>query len=175
MYRYDVVLFTSKTIGNMKSIKVFSLLTTFCLLNSINAFAQASSDKCDGANHEGTIYKIVEDMPCPVTCEEGLDYTDSAACTKEKIDNYVMGHESYAALSESVVGTGSIHMRFIVEADGCLTDFIIRREVCDGCGDQLKNILSSMPQWKAGKTLDSPVRVLQNYTLRFSSVAGSQE
>ncbi len=155
--------------------KTLPILLTTCLLSINLAMAQETSQKCGATSHEGAIYKIVEEMPCPASCKDGLDYTDSAACTKEQIDNYVMGHESYTALAAQVVSSGSIHMRFIIEADGCLTDFIIRRDICEGCGDQLKNILSSMPKWKAGKTLDQPVRVLQNYTLRFNDVVGSSK
>lgn len=154
--------------------KTILIVVVLCFLNMDVVVAQATNEKCDNTNHEGTIYKIVEEMPCPATCAVGLDYTDSAACTKEQIDDYVMGHQAYADLSAQVVSSGSIHLRFIVEADGCLTGFIIRRDICEGCGDQLKDILSSMPEWKAGKTLDQPVRVLQNYTLRFNDVAGSQ-
>ena len=154
--------------------KLCTMITAICLLSVNMVLAQANSEKCDGTTHEGTIYKIVEDMPCPASCQEGLDYTDSAACTKKQIDNYVMGHDAYAELSAQIISSGSIHIRFIVEADGCLTDFIIRRDLCDGCGEQLKDILSSMPQWRPGKTLDQSVRVLQNYTLRFNDVAGSQ-
>lgn len=159
----------------MNKINIIPVVIGLCLLNSISTSSQVTSLQCDGANHEGTIYKIVEAMPCPASCPDGLDYTDSAACTKEKIDDYVMSHKLFADLSARVVNTGSIHIRFIVEGDGCLSDFIIRRDVCDGCGEDLKSILNTMPQWKPGKTLDKPVRVLQNYTLRFNSVAGRQE
>jgi len=153
---------------------IITFLIGFCFVNISTSIAQESQSNCDTSLHQGDIYKIVEDMPTPIKCEVQLDYSESAACTKIQLDSYVMDHEIYDRLSQQDVSMESVHLRFIVEADGCLSNFIIRREACDGCGASIKNILQSMPKWNPGKTKNKTVRVLQNYTFRFDRISHSE-
>ncbi len=129
-------------------------------------FLIAQDIDCDGA-FEGEIYKIVEMMPAPSGCEELGEYSDRTTCVKETIDAAILADPIYETMLAAEDITGSVHLRFIVEPNGCLTDFIIRRDACPGCGNAIQSIIKRMPTWTAGKTKGEAVRVLYNYSFSF--------
>lgn len=130
-------------------------------------FVSAQELDCDDGAFDGDIYKIVEMMPAPAGCEELVEYSDRTTCTKETIDAAILGDPIYEKLLAAEDITGSVHLRFIVEPNGCLTNFIIRRDACEGCGDAVEKIIRKMPSWTAGKTKGKAVRVLHNYSFSF--------
>ena len=63
---------------------------------------------------------------------------------------------------------GKVIVSFIVEKDGTLTNFSLRKNIEDGLGEEAIRVMKLSPKWKPGKQDDSPVRVAFNVPVSFA-------
>lgn len=50
-------------------------------------------------------------------------------------------------------------LRFTVTESGTLEDFVVLKDPCKGCGDEIIRVLKTMPSWTPGETNGKKVRV----------------
>lgn len=113
-------------------------------------------------SYEGDIYKQVEVMPALHEC---MNEENSEKCTNKALTDLM---KDSPALSESIASSkskSSTMVSFVVESDGCLTGFNVRRDGCDGCGNMITHILRSETKWAAGSTQGKKVRVMRSFMI----------
>jgi periplasmic protein TonB len=54
---------------------------------------------------------------------------------------------------------GKVHVKFVVEKDGSISNITLLNDIGGGCGDEALRVVKTMPTWKAGKQNGTPVRV----------------
>ncbi len=137
-----------------------TLITSIFMIVSITAISQTPHN-CDP--EEGDIYKLVEDMPHPRGCKAE---THNGICLQTYVNEYIQAHPDYQDVLASSDTKGSVNLTYTVGTNGCISNVLVRRETCKGCGDKIGEILKSMPLWKPGVTLEAPVRVRQHVTVK---------
>lgn len=63
---------------------------------------------------------------------------------------------------------GTVEVSFVVEKDGSLTNFKIRRDLGYGTGQEAVKVLQKAPKWKPGIQNGKPVRVMFTMPIRLS-------
>ena len=63
---------------------------------------------------------------------------------------------------------GRVFVRFVIEADGSVTDAGVLRGIGGGCDEEALRVVNAMPKWKPGMQSDKPVRV--HYTMPINFV-----
>jgi protein TonB len=58
-------------------------------------------------------------------------------------------------------------IQFIIRYDGNLTDIKILRDIGDGCGQALADVINRMPKWNVGKQNGKPVSCLYTFPFDF--------
>ncbi len=145
-----------------------TLITAIFMIASLTAISQTPHN-CDP--EEGDIYKLVEDMPHPKGCTAE---THNGLCLLSYVNQYIQSHPDYQEVLASSDIKGSVNLTYTVGTKGCISNVLVRRETCEGCGDKIGEILKSMPLWKPGKTLDSPVRVRLHITVSVGNESNVQ-
>ncbi|MBQ8703528.1 MAG: TonB family protein [Bacteroidales bacterium] len=123
---------------------------------------------------------------CKPTTQETVKETDEPMCESVLPDNeeavldvvevdpqYPGGIEAlYKYLAENIRYPeqakadgvqGRVFVRFIIEADGSVTNAQVMRGIGGGCDEEALRVVNAMPKWKPGIVDGKPVRV--NYTL----------
>jgi len=62
---------------------------------------------------------------------------------------------------------GPVHLTFVVEKDGSITNVNILRGIGGGCDEEATRVVSSMPKWKPGRQNGKEVRVQFNMPINF--------
>lgn len=62
---------------------------------------------------------------------------------------------------------GIVHLTFVVETDGTLSDIKVLRGIGAGCDEEALRIVRGMPKWKPGTQRGKAVRVQYNLPIRF--------
>ena len=62
---------------------------------------------------------------------------------------------------------GRVYVSFTVEADGTITNPVIRRDIGGGCGKEDLRLVRMMPRWKPGEQQGKPVRTQFNLPINF--------
>lgn len=62
---------------------------------------------------------------------------------------------------------GIVHLTFVVETDGTLSDIKVLRGIGAGCDEEALRIVRGMPKWKPGKQRGKAFRVRYNLPIRF--------
>ena len=121
----------------MKSNQIFSIICTIILSGlSTVGYSQVTSDE---------IITIVEVSPSYIGGE--------AAMNKFLAKNLTYPKE---ALEKNIQGT--VYVSFIVEADGSITNTVIKRDIGAGCGEEAVRVIKMMPKWIPGKQRGKTVR-----------------
>ncbi|MRX47763.1 energy transducer TonB [Pedobacter puniceum] len=128
------------------------MLSTFSYSNANDFYAQQKE-----ANHKADyVYVQVDESPVYLDGLEGLE-----KLMKENL-KYPKN-----ALENNIVGL--IHLDFIVEKDGSLSNISITRNVKgSGLGEEAKRLLSLAKKWKSGVRNGEKVRVNRRLNITFS-------
>lgn len=62
---------------------------------------------------------------------------------------------------------GRVHVTFVVERDGSVTDVQVLRGIGGGCDEEAVRVIRNMPKWVPGKQRGKPVRVQFNMPILF--------
>lgn len=62
---------------------------------------------------------------------------------------------------------GPVHLTFVVEKDGSISNVNILRGIGGGCDEEATRVVSSMPKWKPGRQNGKEVRVQFNMPINF--------
>ncbi len=95
----------------------------------------------------------------------------------EEMPEYVGGEEArlnflrknvvYPRAAREVGIQGTVHLTFVIEKNGEITDVKILRGIGGGCDEEAIRIIKAMPKWKPGKQRDKAVRVQFNLPIKF--------
>ena len=140
--------------GTVKGEAVNSKMAFFIKFgNSIKILQGLYED--DNGNESYEVFSIVEEMPIPST---------------KGMDSYYEEIYSNLRLPRSVKKgkiKGTIHVEFIVEKDGSLNAFHIRRGLNKECDKEAIRVIQEGPTWTAGKQRGRPVNVRKILPIAF--------
>jgi len=74
----------------------------------------------------------------------------------------------YPQMAKEQGVSGSIHVSFVVERDGSLTDIKVLRDLKYGTGEEAVRLLKSSPKWKPGIQNGRPVRVSYSLPIKLN-------
>ncbi len=63
---------------------------------------------------------------------------------------------------------GTVHLSFVVEKDGSITNVSVERGIGGGCDAEAVRVVKMMPKWNPGKQWGKAVRVRYNMPIKFS-------
>lgn len=121
----------------MKTKHVFVILFAF-LMSSAHfiGYSQTNNDE---------VFTVVEVSPSFVGGEVAMSKFLSKNLTYPK-----------TALENNIQGT--VYISFIVEADGSISNVLIKRDIGSGCGEEAVRVVKMMPKWIPGKQRGKTVR-----------------
>lgn len=62
---------------------------------------------------------------------------------------------------------GMVHVTFVVEKDGSLSDIKVVKEIGSGCDEEAIRVISNAPKWEPGRQRGHKVRVKLTISIRF--------
>lgn len=81
---------------------------------------------------------------------------------------WVSNNYRYPQMAKEQGVSGAIHVSFVVERDGSLTDIKIIRDLKYGTGEEAARMLKASPKWKPGIQNGRPVRVSYSLPIKLN-------
>ena len=110
----------------------------------------------DEEEEEAEIFFIVEDMPT-------FDGKDPSSA----FGRYIQENISYPAVAAENGISGRVFVKFVVEADGSISNVQLVRGVDPALDQEAIRVVKSSPNWEPGKQRGKPVRVAFYFPLNF--------
>ncbi len=119
-------------------------------------FNQSATTNTSSESSNEQIYSTVEEMP---------QFPGGAT----EMMNYIQKNIQYPQMAKEAGLSGKCYLKFIVAVDGTIKDIQIVKGVpgCKECDTEAKRVVSSMPNWKAGKQNGRAVNVSFNLPVNF--------
>jgi periplasmic protein TonB len=73
----------------------------------------------------------------------------------------------YPKVAKDAGISGPVHLTFVVEKDGTISNVGVLRGIGGGCDEEATRVVSSMPKWKPGRQNGKEVRVQFNMPINF--------
>jgi protein TonB len=135
------------------SVVMLVLLTGTAMCQSAT---QEASKGTPGANPDSKgVYTQVDVMP---TFTGGND----------ALYNYLATNLKYPEAAKASKIQGAVFVRFIVNADGKVSNVTILKGIAGGCDEEAKRVIESMPAWNPGKQNGQVVAVQYKLPIKFS-------
>ena len=80
--------------------------------------------------------------------------------------DFISSNIKYPELAKENGVMGKVYVKFIVKADGNISDIVLLKGIGSGCDEEVLRVINLMPQWKPGKQNGVAVNVV--YTLPVS-------
>ena len=126
----------------------FSILIIFCTLNKTNA----QTTNKDSSNSKIIYSETMPEFP------GGLD----------ELMKFIKSNIEYETNKDKRRGVGTVQVKFIIENDGSINDYIvIISPLTDYYNQEAIRIVKKMPKWLPGKQNGQPVKVLFTLPIRF--------
>jgi len=103
---------------------------------------------------DNEIFKVVEFAPEFIGGEEARI-------------NFLRKNISYPQMARESGIQGTVHLTFVIEKTGEISDVQILRGIGGGCDEEAIRVIKAMPKWKAGIQRDKNVRVQFNLPIKF--------
>ncbi|MDR0438346.1 MAG: energy transducer TonB [Bacteroidales bacterium] len=81
---------------------------------------------------------------------------------------YLRDNIRYPPLAREAGIQGTVHLTFVVERDGRITDVRVVRGIGGGADEEAIRVVQNMPRWSPGKQRGKAVRVQFNLPIRFT-------
>jgi periplasmic protein TonB len=114
----------------------------------------------------------------PVQAPDVIDDTDEPFIVVEDEPEFPGGEMArrkflsenikYPKTASEVGIDGTVHVTFIIEKNGSVTDVRILRGIGGGCDEEAIRVVKAMPNWIPGKQRGKPVRVQFNMPIKFT-------
>lgn len=117
----------------------------------------------------GGVWHRVEQWPVFSGCAEfEKEPIKRAACSDQKLVEFISEQLVYppSAIEKGIEGV--VVVSFVVEENGSLSQFLVLRELGEGCGEAALNVFRAMPKWEPGRQNGQAVRVKMNLPIRFA-------
>lgn len=121
---------------------------------------------------------VAPDRPAP-NREETRD-PDAALMMADEMPGFPGGEEELARFINAEIKypreaikrdiEGVVHLSFIVEKDGSITEPTVLRTIGGGCSEEALRVVRAMPRWNPGRQNGEVVRARCNLPIRFSLV-----
>ncbi len=86
---------------------------------------------------------------------------------KHALYEYISKNINYPKAAEKNKIEGKVHLRFIIMADGSISNIDVVKSLGYGCDEEAIRLLRSMPKWEAGKQGETHVNVLSSMMIAF--------
>ncbi len=110
------------------------------------------------------------DSTCQVAREingESISTLPTYMGGEEAMYKYISENLRYPEQAKSDGIAGKVHVSFVVETDGSVSDVKVLRGIGHGCDDEAVRVVKSMPRWTPGTLFGKPVRVHYNMPFAF--------
>lgn len=84
------------------------------------------------------------------------------------IGAWLGSHLKYPAYAKDAGISGTVHLSFIVDEEGNVSDIKIIRDIGGGCGESAVAAVKRMPRWIPGRMDGKPVKVFYRLPVRFT-------
>ena len=144
-----------KVVENNATIKnVIEVFIPEVTLDTKINFEMPVFDEPEDDEPEEKIFRIVEKKP---KFPGGI----------EALYKYIGSNIKYPAMAKDSGIKGTVHITFVVEKDGSITDVKLLRRIGGGCDEEAIRVIGEMPNWNPGKQRGKPVRVQFNLPISF--------
>lgn len=126
--------------------KTIRLLLTIALLGG--GMVSAQNRDAENDNSEGMIFTVVEEEPASFPGGEDEMY------------KFIAKNLQYPEEAKKKGIEGKVHVSFVVEVDGSITNVKVLRDIGGGCGEAAVRVVKSMPKWNPAKQNGEYVRML---------------
>ena len=117
------------------------------------------------------IYTDVDIMPMFPGCNHIQNIDDRRKCSEEKILKYVVKNLKYPKAARENDIEGQVIVQFVVNKEGRIEDIKIAKDIGEGCGQALVDMVNSMNKmkkpWSPGIRDGQPVKVLFTMPVHF--------
>lgn len=86
----------------------------------------------------------------------------------EELYRYLYERVKYSTMAKEANIEGTVHITFVVERDGSITDVRLLRGIGGGLDEQVMNTVKGMPKWTPGVRGGKLVRVQFNLPVKFT-------
>lgn len=86
----------------------------------------------------------------------------------EELYRYLYDRVKYSTMAREANIEGSVHITFVVERDGSITDVRLLRGIGGGLDEQVMKAVEEMPEWRPGMRSGKLVRVQFNLPVKFT-------
>lgn len=76
----------------------------------------------------------------------------------EGLINYLSSNLKYPEMARSSKISGTVHITFVIEPDGSISNIEILRGIGGGCDEEAQRVVKEMPKWKPARQKGRPVR-----------------
>ena len=116
----------------------------------------------------GELENVKDHMPLFPGCfDPKLTKRENDQCAQMLLLEYIEGNRNYPPEALKNKTEGTVVIKFTIEKDGTISGAKILREIGDGCGQEGKRIIESMPNWIPGRQRGENVKVNFNIPIRF--------
>jgi periplasmic protein TonB len=86
---------------------------------------------------------------------------------EDEFRKWVLSNVSYPQIAAENGIQGTVHLKFVINKDGSVSDIAIVRGVDPSLDREAIRVISSSPRWEPGKQRGNPVRVAFSFPLTF--------
>jgi protein TonB len=77
----------------------------------------------------------------------------------DELYQYLGANIKYPPIAKDTGIKGKVHLTFVVEKDGSITNARLLRDIGGGCGEEALRVIKEMPKWSPGEQRKKTVRV----------------
>lgn len=116
---------------------------------------------------EGEAFKVVDEMPCFLGCEDLEDSFERKRCSNKKLVEFIYQNLKYPKQAKENGTQGTVVIKLVVKNDGSISHAKITNDIGDGCGEEALRVINLMPTWTPGKHNGKVVDVELNIPIKY--------
>jgi len=121
------------------------------------------------------LYKVAQEMPRLIGCEDQATSTARAECAEAKMLEFIYTNIKYPKEARAKGIDGVTIVQFVVNTDGTMSNLTVVRDPGAGLGAEAKRVIGNLPKWIPGKQDGKTVKVIYTLPVRFKLEGGQKE
>ena len=150
---------TKTRFGAWKALAVLPVAAALVIMGCKPAEAREADTP---ATQEATVTTTVND-----TVYDVVEVSPEFPGGTEALYKYIAENIHYPEQAKANKMEGSVVVRFVVEADGTISNAKVLRGIGGGCDEEALRVVNAMPKWQPGSVDGKPVRVQFNLPIIF--------
>jgi protein TonB len=126
-----------------------------------------SKNPTDGKDSASYKKEIVVPTIKPVENTNKVEFFVDQMPDMPDMAKFISENLNYPQMAKEAGTQGTVHLTFVVEKDGSITDVKLLKGIGDGCEQEAMRVIKLMPKWKPGINHGNPVRVQCNLPIKF--------